>query len=440
MPEFKGNNDLKARDMLIQRSIYTAYALTLLETIDSPTIETIQIKDFQKDEKLFVGRVDRNMNPVFVNNTQLKAVRGTNGKLLVNFVADAFDDMKTKYESALRTGKISMLSDKLGTMNIQKAYVKPEDSYRNHLSVISTKFRDYAKRTGVSSEILDFNSFIKPFMAYIETVARRNPITRSMYFLTNNISVLSSGLAFEIGVGDYGNDEQKANLYYRDKNFEYLKNLAYLHGFVIDKHIPWRLVADVNSPQMKRYIRKRLKIDGGSGPVFKLVFTTTYLDDIPMIINIMVESFNALVRHRPQVIIKETSATTNSSGKTIFNNCRNVKRITRATVTSAEIRDQYGDDFWLDIYTRIRNIETGIGYSENTINVISKSAVDLNKALDNSSAMRYIISKFNNVEHFQGSLFYDITRIELSAESSIDEEEVDKIVKRSVQASNFIIY
>ncbi len=79
-------------------------------------------------------------------------------------------------------------------------------------------------------------------------------------------------------------------------------------------------------------------------------------------------------------------------------------------------------------------------YSDGTLNVVTKNATDLMNSLDKSTAMRYITSKFDNVEHFEGSLFHDITRIHMRKDPTATGTSVDETVLRSVQASNFVIY
>ena len=52
MSLFKGDNSLGARDIFITRAVYDGFALTNLKKVNEPTIETLQIKDFRKDEKI----------------------------------------------------------------------------------------------------------------------------------------------------------------------------------------------------------------------------------------------------------------------------------------------------------------------------------------------------------------------------------------------------
>lgn len=438
MTTFSGNNDQKARNMLIERSVYTAYALTLLDGVEEPTIETLQIKDFQKDEKLLIGRVDRNFNPVFVDPVYLKSFAGS--KMALGFVVEAFNAVKKKYDQALRTGRVSIGSPVLSEFIAKKAYTEPMGQYSEHIAKKAEEFKKYIKKTRQLKKITNFDTFVPIFMDFVELTAQNRPFTKSMYFLTKDVSPLVSGMAIEIAVGDYGDDRYKTENFYKDRNFEYLKNLAYAHGFVIDKHIPWRLVADLNSPQMQPYIESAFGVEGGSEIVLSTAFTQTYSDDVPDIIGMMVDIYNTIARHRPRTVINEPAATTSpDSGRTVFAACKRVDTILRKPTTREAVEASHSDSFWLDKYIKIRNIETGMHYNEATVSNISENARDLSNSLDRSSAMRYIISKFDNIEHFEGSLFYDITKLDYTR-SGKEKSSIDEVVKRSVQASNFIIY
>ena len=445
MPSFKGNNNLKAREMLIERNVYTVYALAELRKVSEPKLETIQIKDFQKDEKLFVGRVDQQHNPIFINPRYLKPLGdsvGRQNKTAINFVADAFGDMKSKFDKALRTGRISSDSIALSELTAKKAYVEPLKQYNDFIKGKTAEFKGFAKRKGRLKTIKDFDSFVNVFLEFIDSTAKRVPFTKSMFLLTKEVSILSSGLAIEIYEGNYGSDKEKIEMFYRHSNFEYLKNLAYAHGFVIDKHIPWRLVADMNSPQMAPYINDSFKIPGlGASSVLFLAFNKTYFDDINSLARIMVDFYNTIAVHRPRTVIREPSATSSpNSAKTVFAKCEKKRTIRRERTTVQEVIASHADAFWLDIYAKIRNAETGLRYGDGTLNVITKNATDLINSLDSPTAMRYITSKFDNIEHFEGSLFHDITRIHMRNDPAATGTSVDEMVRRSVQASNFVIY
>jgi len=442
MPDFNGNNKQGARDLMINRNVYNGYVLTLLDKVVEPTLETNQIKDFLKDEKILYGRLDHLIkNTVFPNSTFLRMFPGSTEQGL-NLVVEAFDDMKRRFDEAYRTGQISRDSKALSALTVKKAYISPLREYDKYIEGTKKDFQRYVDNFNRIEEISDFDSFLPVFMDYISLTAKYLPVTRTMFFLTRYMSPRVSGLVFEIYEGDYGDDQLKVDLFYKDRNFEYLKNLAYTYGFMIDKHVPWRLIADLNSPRMTPYIKRNF---GGTNPtattVLTSAFTTTYQDDIYSVINLLVGTYNMFVAANPLTIIKEAGPTASpDSAKTVFANCKKVKTINRTPVNVTEIDLQYGTAYWLGIYARIRNIETSMLYNEGVLQEIINRSIDLANSLDRPTALGYIVSKFDNIEHFEGSLFHDVTRLKMSEDPSATEADVTETVRRSVQASNFIVY
>lgn len=440
MPAAK--NNLPARESIIKRADYSVNAIPFLPEVNEPTLETRQLKDFLLNEKIFIGRVDGSFNPVFVNQKELDNFGPeSNTKVGLRVVTEAYKDMKRKYDRDFAQGYINQNAPALTELSVKKAFINPFDDYKNNLRSRTEEFLSYVKNNRLINTIEDFDSFVNPFLQYVKDTGKQSPITRSMYFLTRRYSPLSTGLAFEVDDAPYSEDQYKIDAYYRQKNFQYFKNLASRYGFVIDKNIPWRLVADLNSPQMTPYIEKAFGFAGGSNYVLAVAYTQTYGDDIPSIIDLMVQFYNRIVQHRPKTVIVESGATAASGGRSAFNVCsKQGKTIRRRQVDPRRMPNAYPDGFWLDKYARIRNIETGLDYSEAQIQQISKNAENIVKKLDRPSAMRYIISKFDNVQHFEGSLFYDATRLDFARQGLGAEADVAETVKRSVQASNFVIY
>jgi len=430
--------------MFIQRSIYDGYILSALDNVDGLQLETIQIKDFIKDEKMLIGRVDAFGNPILLNPLYVKSfaskIGGSQVKA-VNFVVDAFKDMQEEFEAALRVGKVSTNSQALDSLAPVKGYMDPSVSYADYRKKLVDFFRDYVFRTKRLKHIRDFETFVPIFMDFATQITAINPITETMYILTSKNSVLSSGLAIEIYNGDYNDDALKLDLFYQGVNFEYLKNLAYGHGFVIDKHIPWRFVADINSPQMAPYVQNATLLpEAGAGAVLEFLYTRPHLDDLNNIASLMVECYSNIVRLRPRAVIKTSSATASTrSAKTTFTKCAKKEAFTRRVVSLQDLAS-LPLSYWIDKYVKIRNIETGLHYDEATANIITRNAVDLANSLDTQTSTRYIATKFDNFEHFRGSLFHDLTRIQMSSDPNATGDLVDERVQRSVQASNFVVY
>jgi hypothetical protein len=95
---------------------------------------------------------------------------------------------------------------------------------------------------------------------------------------------------------------------------------------------------------------------------------------------------------------------------------------------------------WARLYIEIRNLETGLFYDTGTVESIFMDVRDMFYRLDKASTMSYINRKFNNVEHFGGSLFYDMTRRKIAKDPESEESDVGESVLRSVQLTKFPTY
>ena len=444
MTTFLGKNGLTAKEMFDEKGFYNGYVLTELANVDDLQLETIQIKDFLQNEKMLTGRIDALGNTIVVNPANLSPFGsqiGGNNSGALNFVVDSFNDMKEKFENDLRTGLINFDSEALSSLEPRRAYEDPIQAYKKHQIDKKQQFLNYVEANNLLSKIVDFDSFARIYMDFVSLTAIEQPFTSAMFLLTTNNSILSTGLAVEIYEGKYDDDQMKVDLFYKDPNFEYLKNLAYSHGFVIDKHVPWRLVADLGSPNLAPYVARALPPTITNGlAVLNLMYARVSYDDLSEIIGMMVDTYNTIVAARPFETVREPTATmSNRTPKTVFTKCKREKTIIR-TALEAEKVLELPSSFWVDKYIKIKNFETGISYSPAMIGQITRNAFDLINSVDTTAGMRYINSKFNGVAHFEGSMFYDYTRLQMSDSPRDPNYSVEDKVQQSVQASNFVVY
>ena len=444
MSVLKGKNSMKARKLYLSRTVYNGKVLQKLRKVNEITFETEQIKDFLQDEHLLIGRVNQDNDPIFPRSTFLRPFTHTpSGDITaLNFVVDSFEDMKKKFDRSLMNGHLAPDTEALSNLEVVRAYTSPMKAYNKHVGELRNTFKAFAMRKNRINKISDFDSFVPVFMEFVERVAPDFPITKSMYFISRQVSPLTSGIALETFHGNYGDDEKKVKLFYQQRNFEFFKNLAYSYGFMIDKHIPWRLIADLNSPRMAPYIKNSLNVRYPSANVvLAQAFGETYSDDIPSIIRMAQSFYNTVVTHRPRTRILSPGKIGKSTVTSPRAGCKEVKIINRAPITARQLGSLYDTGFWLNMYTRIRNVETNMFYKEELVQDIVERSIDLVNKLDRPQALRYIIAKFDNVEHYEGSLFHDVSRIRMSkASDDATESEVTETVRRSVQASNFIVY
>ena len=418
------NKTTSSARLTIERARYNARIIQESGEVTIPTLETKRIKEFLSDEKMFYGRIDTQNNSVFPRQEALKQVGSKDRQVFAhNFVADAFTDLEERIQSFLRSGFIKRSESPFAPLTCEKGYVDPISKHSSRMNTLAEHFVS-TFLSDKMTQISDFSTFIPLFRQYLLANAPVNPITRSSYLISRNVSILSSGLAIEVYDGDYSDDAIKRDLFYTNKNFAPFRNAAYQHGFMIDKHIPWRLVADLNSPNMRPYVSKYY-IGTPSLSVFTTGFDRTYESDIEALIQLSVLFYNTFAARFP---ISQTSK------------CSEPVTIRRSTTSIDDVVASTPSTTWLSLYTELRNLEIGMGYDENDMTYIVENAYDLLNKVDIASATGYINSKFNSVEHFGGSLFHDIVSREAAKGPDADQADIAASVKRSVQASKFTTY
>tara|TARA_R110002110_G_scaffold104339_2_gene263137 strand:- start:33 stop:845 length:813 start_codon:yes stop_codon:yes gene_type:complete len=214
-----------------------------------------------------------------------------------NFVADAFTGLEEDIQSFLRSGFIRQGESVFAPLVCEKGYVDPIPRHFSKINDLAEHFVS-SFLSDKMMQISDFETFIPLFRQYVLANGSENPITRSSYIISRDLSVLSSGLAIEVYSGDYSDDAIKRDLFYTNKNFAPFRNAAYQHGFMIDKHIPWRLIADLNSPNMKPYVSKYYT-GTPSFSVFQVGSNRADESDIETLIQIAVLFYNTLAFRFP---------------------------------------------------------------------------------------------------------------------------------------------
>ncbi len=423
---FDANNKTSSSARLtIERARYNARIIQESGEVAVPTWETKRIKEFLSDEKMFYGRIDEQNNSVFPNQQMLKSVGTAAGQVFVhNFVADAFADLEERIQSFLRSGYISKGGSVFLPLVAEKGHVNAISKHSSRMDQLSEHFVSSFLSDKKKMQISDFNTFLPFFRQYVLANAPTNPITRSSYLISRNVSVLSSGLAIEIYDGDYSDDAIKRELFYTNKYFALYRDAAYQHGFMVDKHIPWRLIADLNSPNMKPYVSKYY-LGQPSLSVFQVGFSKTHESDVETLMKLAVSFYNTFASRFP---VSQTSK------------CSEPVTIQRIATTIDDVQASIPSTTWLSLYAELRNAEIGIDYDENQIASIMENATDLLNKVDIVRATSYINSKFNSVEHFGGSLFHDIVSREAAKGPDADQADITATVKRSVQASKFTTY
>ena len=424
MPFDASNKTPSSAKLTIERARYNA---RILGGSGALVPETKEVKDFLSDEKIFYGRIDADNNPVYPKTDLFKLVGPNTGQVYVhNFVADAFNALISRAELSITTRQVTEGQSVFFPLVPEKGFTSATIAHSEMIGRMSDHFVSVFLGTEIiRSKISNFKTFLPFFERYALQNAPTVPITRSSFILSMQSSVLSSGLAVEVYSGDYSDDQIKKALFYDNQNFALYRDIAYYHGFVVDKHIPWRLIADINSPNMERFIEPYYPKGDAKFTVMSTGFNEAFREDPDLLLEVAVSFYNNFAIQFPFTQIK---------------NCSILETVTRIPTTAPDVIAETTPQYWFSLYSKIRNLEIGLDYDEHQLNYIMENASDLINKVDNITALRYINNKFNSVEHFGGSLFHDVVRDKMESEADAEQSDVDLAVKRAVQASKFSTY
>jgi hypothetical protein len=365
-----GANDLGSEEAFYERKKYK----------DAPYFLDLPVPLKSWYDKLYFGRVDTIQNGILVKNGMvnppgiMKKIETKTGNVFVlNFVADAFADLRAHLKRVSTVGIINQ--------NSLYNDIVPVEGYGDYTSRFKNLNKIWGSRltTRINSKkqiadrVLDFKTYMKALLNYMSSKVNDMPLTLSGYAVSNFASPMVSGLAVTLATENYGDDAVKFHKYILDPNFTYFVEAARKYGFYVDRNAPWKLIADPLSEPMLGYLSHYKyplmeEIVDPSDPAsptsvnkenfFSAYYRKTYLSDVAELQNTLLNMYNAFVDDYPR-IVKETTGTTQCPPRSKGAGYKEI--ISRHTTNIATL-ETYGDLYWLNIYFKIRIQEANLEY------------------------------------------------------------------------------
>ena len=371
MVDFKATNKSGVQHAYFMRELYRERAF---ENIDLANPIDMWYN------KMLYGRVNPRGETILLSETFLKPVRSGSVETIqaVNFVADAFKEFQLYYEKAIQRGKVQP-TGVLYDLQARKGF--PAGGFNNFYHVrmealYNVFVNSYLPNLGRERELKDFKTFAKFFIEYIVKVSGQNPVTKTNVLLSRFADPLSTGLILELFVADHGNDILKTKLFIDDVNLNFYQDALNKFGFLMDFNAPWRIVADLKSPVMQKYMEPY-------GATFENIFDAyyykTFINDIDTLKVYMFGFYNSYIAAQP-------------FARTIQQKCGSLRRvlIARNAIDPADFTQSYGDLFWLKLYLKLRATEAQLKWTDAEFAVNVRQVYELKKTLDMSTAIRYI--------------------------------------------------
>jgi hypothetical protein len=386
---------------------YRNYAYSSVEN----EINMKVFKDFHFAKNMLYGKINNYDVPVIISDIRKQRGTGFEGLMsqasgfqshsCVEFVADAFNDMLKEYKKALISNKI-IQGENFDNLKPKTSYVDPKAL---HSALIKKKYKvflRYLKTEKKDDKIFNIKTFLKYLYEYLEDSAHDIPVTLTGFVKSNHCPLNISGLVIDLALKSHMHDKKKVREYIESPNFCFFASVALNYGFNIDYNAPWRLVADLNSPAMQKYMSNR-HINNHI-TTFLYYYEPAHYFGYEEFKNFAFQMYNSYVRKRPLITLTYRCKTGRLKQKLIK----------RSRITGAEFDNLFDDHYWIEKYIKIRNIEE--------VNYLSDS-MEAQLILDAKSLIRsgvksteYILDmiehKIIDFENKTGSLSYRLNRLQ----------------------------
>lgn len=354
------NNSIKSPGILFHgRRLYDAVLL------DQPWAQNYL--DLWNVSPLY-GKVDRQYNLVQLRGRNLSTVRdGMNrGNIsALNFVADAFNAMGI-YLKELEVKKKIPAETFFHPLEAYSGWSDFNDIYKQRVVQLYNFFFDrYISSGGYRRQMTTFEEYLPIFVSFINHITEQGfSITRGGVMLSSATPHAASGLIIEVGQ-EYSKSDDMIKLvnYQGQATYPIYVDVISKFGFYVDLHVPWRLIANLDSPAWKggnpilQEIVDKYFEDGYSVEhVFDNYYDKTYLNELQDLKVIALQFYNSYVRENPEIRTPVVCASGRVRQEITFPQRLRMEEMMRL----------YDDLFWLDMYLHIklREIRADVSVSQ----------------------------------------------------------------------------
>ena len=409
-----GNNKLGARAIFREKTKYRDRAY--------PPLGAQPIDTFSSYNYLY-GRIDDKFNAIYPAEENLKQLpvpdKEKSTMFAMNFVADAFSDLQEYFKKAARMGRIEQEETAYPTVEATLA-LSSEDSvhrtYGTYIQELYTVFVGEFMDSSLEQQILNFDDFIKIFLAYVTKVCYRGPFTRVAFCTSKYMNPRASGLVVELFEGKHDDDYAKYTGFLRDNNFSFFKRACERHGFMVDKNAPWRIFADIDSPYMREKMEDYGMMDR------EMLFPTYYIRAIDYEMDNLktrlFQIYSLYVQQYPEMtILRPKSDALMKAGNKFGGQKTKITYKSRQQMTWDEFGERYGDEYWLRLLIYIRAVETNKPFTQREFEHSCRLACEYLNYVGRARAIEYVAKAYR---HTDGELAENNLNKNLTGEEGCD--------------------
>lgn len=364
------------------------------------------------------GRLNNSLMSLQPNEAKLVTINAENDLQVLDFVADAYFAFFEELQSFKISNKFSPQS-KIYNFEAKGKKEDLDQKYDLFLSDQYSYFISFVNSRNINEQITDTDSFIKIFANFISSRTPATPYNKSSFAISNRVSKKMTGLVIDLDVGDSNDDPNKIDNYINDDDFDCFQDLVNSFGFVVNKDLPWQIIADLDSVYMKYYFHLRMlrNIDEGTQDSSPITSTSIKFDqvsddlrefnlsnyifnenleyynqinfnDLNNLKNIIYYFYNSYVEYKPAIT---TTELVNKFNKLIIEkNTQNRRIVFQRDLETKAIKNKL---LRLYVFTKAR--EVNANWTQTRFESVVRKTMGLEKNIDMPSALRYVQREIN---------------------------------------------
>ena len=372
--------------------------------------------NFNFGEKYLYGRVNRFFVPMIVdtNRTPIKkfnnAFVAAQGFGAIAFVVNAFHDLAQQFQKAAMKGTIDTSDEYLTNLKVHKAYAAPKRLYNNYKKTYFSAIHQTFRKRNI--KVKNFDDFIDNLLKVLEDTAPDTPLTQPGFIKSRWATPTCSGLVIEIADLDASNDQEKINRFVNSNNWNFYLNACASYGFMVDREVPWRLVADIGLYPQKSPM---LEYSGAYGfnttnQIINIYYKTAHLDYFQNFKKDLFDLYN-------QVKLRDFLVTEQYKGRTIS------KREKPITYNKTSFFEKFSEEYFLQIYFKIRFLEEESQFTENQQSLMADDCIELYLRSDLATCLGSFERILNKTFDYSGSLSYIVEHLKALKDAEFAESE-----------------
>ena len=326
------------------------------------------------------------------------------GVSALNFVAVAFSDFRDSFIRKTNNSTIQAPPYMQGLIP-KSGFTSFDDLYSNWLVYCSAKYSSFLQN---DLSITTYQTYLDVLKKHFINNLRNFPITKSGFCLSSKNDIKTTGLAIELTDLDPNVDTFKGEIV-QSVNFKCFVEEAQRYGFYVDKNVPWRLLANLDSKMMRLYIRG-LEVNPGTSTFQKhyeeqmnkdqnhkhltttqildtIYRSRTHYDDLFHVQDFVIKVYNQMVLDVPYYTKMEYRSHNNSYEK--------------INVFRSEV-DFLSAEQWLELLVMIRLLELD-SYTELLYDKMIEKAKNIYRSYGLRSALGFVGKEMSTIIRSQFS-------------------------------------